>query len=588
MLAASASAEFYVVPSDDALIASSRAIVIGTVTEIHSEFAGNGDIVTNIDVDIERVLKGAPRVTEPLRLVEPGGIVGTRIMVVSAAPQYWVGNRALIFLTQTAEGEWRTHGASLGKFDFVNDARGRGLAVRWAVAQEDPSVWRPDGKPHDEKFRESARFLAYIERAGRTLEEKPFESMKPEEMREDSAEADYFVEAPISDTTTPRAWDPASNAAYPPSAYSQGSFRWDVFDKNGSVVFRASGVQPNYDYLGAAQRGLAAWTNDPGSNVAYLYGGTSQNGFVSDDQNTIVFNSASDVPAGALAYAKWYGGVTHEYKSETFISITEGDVVMKQNPGVTQKVFDEAITHELGHTLGFRHSDQGTPSSTQAVMKAVLTGQYGAALGPWDIEAVRTVYEGSGPVSVPGTPANVIATATSNSSVTITWNAVTGVAGYNLERAVNINGPWSPVASPTGTSYTDNGLSGGFTYLYRVFARNSSGGISPASNIDHATTILFTDDPLVPGSTVIKAIHLTQLRQAVNAVRMAAGFGAATFTDPNPSRIPVKAVHINELRNALTPALAALGKTAVYTDPALSRGMPVRAIHFQELRNYTK
>jgi hypothetical protein len=581
-------AEFYVVPTDDALIASSRAIVIGTVTEIQSEFADNGDIVTNIDVDIERVLKGAPRITGSLRLVEPGGVIGTQVMLVSAAPQYWVGNRAMIFLTQTRDGQWRTHGASLGKFDFVDDARGRGLAVRWAVAHEDPSLWRADGKPHDEKLRDSARFLAYVERAARTLEDKPFDRIEPSETRESAGEADYFIEEPVADLTEPRAWQPSANATYPPSAYTQGSFRWELFDKSGSVVFKASGVQPNYDYLGAAQRGLAAWTNDPGSNVAYLYGGTTTAGFVNDNQNTIVFNSAGDVPAGALAYAKWYGGTTHVYKGETFVSISEGDVVMKQNPGVSQKVFDEAITHELGHTLGFRHSDQGTPSSTQAVMKAVLTGQYGAALGPWDIEAVRTVYEGTSSPTVPGAPANLIATATSNSSVTITWNAVTGVAGYNLERAVNVNGPWNPVASPTGTSYTDSGLSAGFTYLYRVFARNSSGGVSTASNIDHATTILFTDDPLVPRSTVVKAIHLTQLRQAVNAVRVAAGLGATTYTDPNPTRVQVKQVHINELRNALTPALAALGKAAVYSEPVVSRGTPIRAIHFQEIRNMTK
>jgi hypothetical protein len=588
VLAASAAAEFYVVPTDDALIASSRAIVIGTVTEIHSEFAANGDIVTNIDVDLERVLKGGARINKPLRLIEPGGIVGTKIMVVSAAPQYWVGNRALIFLTQTSDGEWRTHGASLGKFDFVTDQRKRALAVRWAVAHEDPSLWRADGKPHDEKLRDAARFLAYIERAARTLEEKPMDVIHPDDPPTESAEADYFVEE-ATETTMPQAWNPSSNATYPPSAYTQGSFRWDIFDKGQSATFRASGVQPNYDYIGAAQRGLAAWTNDAGSNVNYVYGGTSAAGFVNDDQNTIVFNSATDVPAGALAYAKWYGGAEHTYKGENFISISEGDVVMKQNPGVTQKVFDEAITHELGHTLGFRHSDQGTPSSTQAVMKAVLSGQYGAALGPWDIEAVRAVYEtGAGP-TLPGTPANLVATATSTTSITITWGAVSGATSYTLERSTNISSGWTVVVpAHTSTSYTDTGRTANTTYVYRVRA-NTATASGASSNLDHATTILFTDDPLIAGSTRVKAVHLTQLRTAVNAVRVAAGLGQVAWTDPtitNTTRI--KAVHINELRNALTPALAALGKTATYTDPALGSGTPIKAVHFQELRNLTK
>jgi hypothetical protein len=587
VLAASASAEFYVVPTDDALIASSRAIVVGTVTEIQSEFAENGDIVTNIDVDIERVLKGT-RIEEKLRLVEPGGIVGTKVMLVSAAPQYWVGNRALIFLTQTADGEWRTHGASLGKFDFVTDHRKRGLAVRWAVAHEDPSLWRADGKPHDEKLRDSARFLAYIERAARILGDKPMDVSRPDDAPNESAEADYFVED-VPETTTPTAWNPESNATYPPSSYTHGMFRWDVFDKGQSVTFRASGVQPNYDYIGAAQRALAAWTNDPGSNVNYVYGGTSAAGFVNDNQNTIVFNSTTDVPAGALAYAKWYGGAEHVYKGENFISISEGDVVMKQNPGVTQKVFEEAITHELGHTLGLRHSDQGTPSSTQAVMKAILSGQYGATLGPWDMEALRIVYEGGTAAvpTVPGTPANLVATATSTSSITITWSAVSGATSYTLERSTNIN-TWTPIPGTlTGTSYQDANLTANTTYVYRVRA-NTASASGAYSNMDHATTILFTDDPLIAGSTRVKAVHLTQLRTAVNAVRVAAGLAPAAWTDPtitNTTRI--KAAHINELRNALTPALANLGKTAAYTD-ALASGSRIKAVHFQELRNLTK
>lgn len=576
-------------PSDDALIGSSRAIVIGTVTAIQSEFAGNGDIVTNIDLDIERVLKGAAHIDGSLRLVEPGGIVGTQAMVVSAAPQYWVGNRALIFLTRNPDGEWRTHGASLGKFDFVTDQRNRGLAVRWAVAHEDPSLWRADGKPHDEKLRDSARFLAYIDRTARFLDEKPMDVVRPGDTPAESAEADYLVEDLEQPTTTPQAWDPSSNATYPPSAYTHGNFRWEAFDKGQSVTFRASGVQPNYDYLGAAQRGLAAWTNDAGSNVNYIYGGTSTAGFVNDNQNTIVFNSATDVPAGALAYAKWYGGAEHDYKGERFISISEGDVVMKQNPGVSQKVFDEAITHELGHTLGFRHSDQGTPSSTQAVMKAVLTGQYGAALGPWDIEAVRTVYEGTGTTpTAPGTPANLVATATSTTSITITWSGVTGATSYTLERSVNVGAGWTTVTTQAGTSFTDTGRAANTTYVYRVRANTATASSAP-SNMDHATTILFTDDPLIPRSTRIKAIHLTQLRTAVNAVRATAALAPFAWTDPTiTSTTRVKAVHILELRNALTPALAILGKTATYTDSVLTTGTPIKAVHFQEIRNLTK
>jgi hypothetical protein len=353
-LTVSASAEYFIVPSDTELITNAEAIAIVKVTAIHSAFAGEKNIVTNIDVEPELVLKGDFDRSAPVRIVEPGGVVGTQIMVVSAAPRYWIDNRALVFLTRE-DGEWRTWGASLGKFDFVRDAAGRELAVRWATPGHDPSLWTPEGQPHQEKLRDARLFLEFVREllfaggAPKTPDRPAIASTSV------AAEPDYFVAHPAGELTAPFAWDPAATGAFPPSAYTQGNFRWSVFDEGGSVTFRVSGTQPNFDSVGAAQRGLAAWTNDPGSNVSYVYGGTSTAGFTGDGQNTIVYNQSSGVPAGAIAYAQWFGGETHEYENEIFYSIVEGDVIVKSNLSVSAKVFDEAITHELGHTLGFRH-----------------------------------------------------------------------------------------------------------------------------------------------------------------------------------------------------------------------------------------
>lgn len=593
LVASAANAAVFIVPDDDDLIDDADAIVIASIDDMTGQFVWGGDIRTEMRLRIHDVLKGDVN-RDDFRIHEPGGTVGRFIMVTSDAPVYWKDNRALIFLHKTDDGLWLTYGAALGKFDFVKDNGGRNLAVRWATSN-DATLWTQEGHPYEEPLRATDSFLKYIRRrvylnARKTREKPGLDAIPAVAMKKD-----YVVDKLPQETfSAPYAWSPETNATYPPSAYTQGNFRWDDFDKGGFVTFYASGTQPGYDYIGAAQRALAAWTNDPGSNVDYRYGGTRSTGFVEDGVNSIVFNSATDVPAGALAYSKWYADATHTYKGETFYSISEGDVVMKQSPGVSQKVFDEAITHELGHTLGFRHSDQGTPSSTQAVMKAVLSGAYGATLGPWDIEAVRTVYTGTTttpnptPTPTPTTlaaPANLVATASTTTSITITWGAVSGATAYVLERSTN-NSTWTPIATVTGTSFVDNGRSPGVTYLYRVRATADT-VTSVYSNIDHATTIIFTDDPLTSGTT-IKAIHLVQLRQAVNAVRVATGLAAVSWTDPDPTGKTVKAVHIIELRNALTAALTRIGKTPVYTDPALTAGMPVKAIHIQELRNYTK
>jgi hypothetical protein len=123
-------------------------------------------------------------------------------------------------------------------------------------------------------------------------------------------------------------------------------------------------------------------------------------------------------------------------------------------------------------------------------------------------------------------------------------------------------------------------------YLYEVRAVGSSSNRSAYSNYDLATTVIFTDDPIVAGATVVKAKHLTELRIAVTAVSSLAGQTAPTFSDPNVNTsIFIKAVHVTEMRNALDGARSILRlPTLSYTDPSLTAGAIVKAAHLQELR----
>lgn len=111
----------------------------------------------------------------------------------------------------------------------------------------------------------------------------------------------------------------------------------------------------------------------------------------------------------------------------------------------------------------------------------------------------------------------------------------------------------------------------------------------PSSPVEvTSSSRVFTDDPLVAQSTVIKAVHLAQVRDAVNAIRADAGMPAASWTDVAATGLTIKAIHILELRAALTPALTTLGRTAAYTDPNLTSGYVVKKVHIQEIRDYTR
>jgi hypothetical protein len=99
--------------------------------------------------------------------------------------------------------------------------------------------------------------------------------------------------------------------------------------------------------------------------------------------------------------------------------------------------------------------------------------------------------------------------------------------------------------------------------------------------------VAFTDDPLVPGATVIKAAHITELRSRIDAVRVAKGLAPYAWTDPSMVQMStvIKAQHVVDLRTALSQAYTAAALTPpTFTDPILSGGVVAKAIHIQELR----
>ena len=137
------------------------------------------------------------------------------------------------------------------------------------------------------------------------------------------------------------------------------------------------------------------------------------------------------------------------------------------------------------------------------------------------------------------------------------------------------------------TSWTTGGitLQTGANVL-TVTARDAAGNTATASmTVTLSGTPPFTDDPLAAQSTSIKAVHVTQLRAAIDSVRVARGLGTFAWTDPTltPGITPVKAVHLIQLRTALNQAYQAAGRTApTYTDP--TGPTVIKALHLNELR----
>src|SRR5262249_22785431 len=90
----------------------------------------------------------------------------------------------------------------------------------------------------------------------------------------------------------------------------------------------------------------------------------------------------------------------------------------------------------------------------------------------------------TGSLSAPGVPTGPAAAA-GNASVTLSWTASTGAAGYNVYRGTRTGGEGVTriASSITATLYTDTAIANGTTYYYRVTAVNSAGESARSSEV---------------------------------------------------------------------------------------------------------
>jgi hypothetical protein len=117
--------------------------------------------------------------------------------------------------------------------------------------------------------------------------------------------------------------------------------------------------------------------------------------------------------------------------------------------------------------------------------------------------------------------------------------------------------------------------------------------LNTSQNVTAIFVETFTDGSgptgtLTPGSTVIKAVHVLELRTAVDTLRAAHGLAAFGWADPTLTvgSTVAKGLHVLDLRSGLAAVCTAVpGKCTAYTDETLSPGQTViKAVHLNELR----
>lgn len=237
---------------------------------------------------------------------------------------------------------------------------------------------------------------------------------------------------------------------------------WVSLANVNDVVVDVSGLASQPGWQTAAREALTHWSGITDSYVRMVEGAPA-------DITVATTCTSSNVAAFASFPSGWNVGPTI-YVNTCFAYATSH----------AQKVHN--MVHELGHTLGFRHSNYtqlgesagtagavhifGTPTSGNAT-GSVMNG--GTALSSWagfaasDLAAVRSLYPLPGPTGLTVT--------NSGGYPLLTWNAASGATGYtvrlitfNTQNGQYTNRSFTILGTTTGTSYLDTQNSYSGTY----------------------------------------------------------------------------------------------------------------------------
>lgn len=394
---------------DERLFDQADVVLIGTVV---SAAAAPGRALddTEYQIAVERALKGQGPANGIVRLTVPGALdpseEGARI--VMGAPRFAPPERVLVLLNEHAPGRFRATQLMLGVFRY------RTLDDGSEVLDQDGS----DGESVDPETKQRGR-----SEFARARNAERFERWAEERGAGRPGDRDYW-----RDTPRRRPNEAKFKLSTPAS-------RWFDFDQGATVPLVVSFGEGGGSTarIEAVTTAIDAWNNAPGTRIALQYAGEREAGTGlagGDGMNQVLFNDPNNEITGIFdcllggvgAFTQWRSRGTRSFQGQSFLAISEGDIVVQEGidclfSGPRSLNAEELMTHELGHLLGLDHACGGGlldlcivgTDANDAIMRSTLHGnRRGSRLGDDDLAGVRALYRslggGGGVVSPSPTP----------------------------------------------------------------------------------------------------------------------------------------------------------------------------------------
>ena len=145
---------------------------------------------------------------------------------------------------------------------------------------------------------------------------------------------------------------------------------------------------------------------------------------------------------------------------------------------------------QIGTVIGASYTDTSLPAGTTYYYRVISRNILG------DSSASSVV---SAQTLIPA-PTGLSVTVASTTSITVSWNSVTGATGYYVYRSATSGGTYTRVGTATANSYTNTGLSSSTTYYYKVSAYNANGEGELSSYVS-GTIVVYTVTYNINGGT---------------------------------------------------------------------------------------